>query len=42
MRTGDLLQRGVASILGMTTVVASVWLGASMFRGFAHNREVSM
>lgn len=43
MAAGDLIFKSTVSILGLTTVVAGLWLGASMFKGFqdvSQNRRV--
>lgn len=40
MNIADVLYKTTASVLGLTTVAATVWVGGSMIRGFAFHRQV--
>jgi hypothetical protein len=40
MSIADAAFKTTSAVLGLTTVVAGVWLGASMVRGFMFHRQV--
>ena len=39
MKAGDIAFRGVAGLLGITTLAAGAWFGTTMISGFAYHRN---